>query len=284
MPCQLADAAAPPARLAFRLVRAAVRGVATAVVLATLAACGGGDDGADGGAGAGTGRSVRSSVLRVLVTNDDGYAAPGIEAAARALAAEPRVEVDVVAPRTDRSGSGTTASAGPVRHERVRTPGGLAAVAVDGFPVDAVRVALDELGLTPDLVVSGINRGQNLGPFVNLSGTVGAARAARARGIPAVAVSQGVGDPPDYRSGASVLLDWFRAHRRSLESVRGVVNLNVPTCAAGRVRGLVEVPVAAETGDRKVFDPVDCTTSTPAGPDDIGAFTAGFATLSVLAA
>ena len=77
---------------------------------------------------------------------------------------------------------------------RPQTASGYEARAVEGFPADTIRVAFDELGLTPDLVVSGINEGQNLGPVVDLSGTVGAARAAvRGRARP--------GGQPGHRTG-----------------------------------------------------------------------------------
>lgn len=278
-------------RRPWRLVSVAavgVRGVVVAVVavLAVSAGCGGGGetDRAAPTTSAATATTSASAPVLVLVTNDDGYQAPGIDAAARALAAEPGVTVRVVAPKEDRSGTGEQATPGPVAYEPARTASGMEAVAVAGFPVDAVRVALDELGLAPDLVVSGINRGQNVGPFVNVSGTVSAAKMAASRGVPAVAVSQGLGEPPDYGAGVALLLEWFRAHRAALPRLRGVFNLNVPTCAAGRVRGLVTVPVARDIGDRKVFDPVDCRSSAPPGPDDVGAFLAGFATVSELAA
>ena len=77
-------------------------------------------------------------------------------------------------------------------------------------------MALDELGLTPDLVVSGINEGQNLGPVVDLSGTVGAARAAARRGVPALAVSQGFGQDLDYEVAAGLVTDWIEAHADAL--------------------------------------------------------------------
>lgn len=261
-----------------------VRRVATwalALLAVVSAGCGGGGE-ARRPATTSTDAAAALAPVLVVVTNDDGYQAPGIDVAARALAAEPGVTVRVVAPEGDRSGTGDRVTPGPVAHRAARTAGGMEAVAVAGFPADAVRVALDELGLEPDLVVSGINRGQNLGPVVGLSGTVGAAEAAARRGVPAVAVSQGLGEPPDYEAGASVLIEWFRSHRAGLARLRGAFNLNVPTCAAGRVRGLVTVPVASDLGDRKLFDPVDCRSSAPPGPDDVGAFLAGYATLSAL--
>lgn len=260
-----------------------LRGRTLASLIAALtvgaAACTGGGEGtADREPGATT---PAPAPLLVLLTNDDGYAAPGLDAVARTLTREPGVRVRIVAPRDDQTGRGGATTDGPVAYERVRMPGNRTAVAVAGYPADTVRVALDDLGLRPDLVVSGINAGQNLGPLVDVSGTVGAARAAAARGLPALAVSQGLGDPPDYDAAAALLRRWVRANHGRLARWRGAVaNLNVPTCTTGDVRGLVEVPPAADLG--RGLEPVDCMSTAPPGSDDVGAFTVGFATLSRL--
>jgi len=257
-------------------------GVVALVLATALAACGGrGGDPGGRASRTNAGRSTGPPPLLVVLTNDDGYAATGLAALARALEAEPRVTVRIVAPRDDQTGRGGATTPGAVAHERVRTPEGRPAVAVAGYPADTVRVALDDLGLDPDLVVSGINAGQNLGPIVEVSGTVGAARTAASRGLPAVAVSQGLGRPPDYPAGVKVFRRGFRSHRRSLARLAGTaVSINVPTCTAGAVRGTVEVPLATEVG--RGYEPVDCRTGAPAGGDDVGAFTAGFATVTRL--
>ena len=108
-------------------------------------------------------------------------------------------------------------------------------------------MAFDELGLTPDLVVSGINEGQNLGPVVDLSGTVGAARAGVRKGVPALAVSQGIGQDLDYEVAAGLVVDWIE---ENLDALRAgevptdiVANLNVPTCDTGELRGQLDVGV-----------------------------------------
>ena len=117
---------------------------------------------------------------------------------------------------------------------------------MNGKPADAVLVALDDLGLEPDVVISGDNSVQNIGPGVELSGTVGAARTAARRGIPAVAVSQGFADQPDYEASVALVVDWLEKNRAALadgSAAVEVVNFNAPTCSTGEVRGLVEVPV-----------------------------------------
>jgi 5'-nucleotidase len=123
---------------------------------------------------------------RILLTNDDGIDAPGLEALRGALSAHPeRFEVTVVAPKRDRSGSGTGKTGGDLPVE-MRGP---RAFAVDGTPTDCVTVALGTLVGSIDLVISGMNFGANTGAHAFTSGTIGAALTAASRGIPAVAVS-----------------------------------------------------------------------------------------------
>ncbi len=160
---------------------AAVPVALLALVGATLAGCGGDDDSSspddsgvttastatdegdtddtapgDGDADADAGGT---ETLEILVTNDDGYDADGIDAVAEALAALEGVEVVVVAPREQQSGRGGTFTNGPVASAEAETASGRPVTTVDGFPADAVRVALEEMGLEPDLVVSGNARG-----------------------------------------------------------------------------------------------------------------------------
>ncbi|MCX6524388.1 MAG: 5'/3'-nucleotidase SurE, partial [Actinobacteria bacterium] len=118
-----------------------------------------------------------SQILRILVSNDDGYAAPGIDAVVRALAALPDTEVVVAAPAENQSGSGSKTSEGELQVSEVTTASGYPATSVQGYPADAVNWALDGgMGDLPALVVTGVNAGQNLGSLGNtLSGTIGAA-------------------------------------------------------------------------------------------------------------
>ena len=139
---------------------------------------------------------LKVPTLDILVTNDDGYAAPGIDALVERLRALPGVKLTVVAPATNQSGTSDRTTPGPVSAltaTEVTTASGYAATAVAGFPADSVNYALDVLKLSPDLVVSGSNAGQNLGVVAPISGTVGAARTAVRRGVPGVAVSQEIG-------------------------------------------------------------------------------------------
>jgi 5'-nucleotidase len=252
-----------------------------------LAGCSGddGDDGADGTAGATT-TAVLEPVV-IVVTNDDGIGAEGIDVLVDALDAVPGAELHIVAPATDQSGTSDNTTPGGAEYSDAATAGGVEGTAVEGFPADTIAVALDELALEPDLVVSGINRGQNVGPLVQVSGTVGAARAAARRAIPALAVSAELADAPDYATSAALAVDWIEEHRDELGSGENdeqvVANLNVPTCdAGGEVRGVLEVPVATafpagvSAGDL----PVDCAAAATSAADDVAALLIGYASLS----
>jgi 5'-nucleotidase len=130
--------------------------------------------------------------MRVLLTNDDGIQASGLNALRRALLEIDDIEVGVVAPDSNRSATArsiTTRS--PLWIEEVALGDGTTGFATEGTPVDCVRLAdLGLLGWRPDLIVSGINHGANLGDDITYSGTVAAALEGIVLGIPAVAVSQ----------------------------------------------------------------------------------------------
>jgi 5'-nucleotidase len=223
--------------------------------------------------------------LRVLVTNDDGVSAPGIDALVNGLRKLERVSVTVVAPATNQSGTGDRTTPGPLTTSETTTASGVPAVAVQGFPADTVNFALDGgIPKKPHLVASGVNAGANLGPVVNVSGTVGAARTAVRRGVAGVAISQGSGEgiTPDYAAGVREAVRWVKQHRKALTkrnpaTPTDVANMNVPTCTAGKVRGIVDVASAA-TGDAATL--ADCTSKERNPPDDVVAFANGYAALS----
>jgi 5'-nucleotidase len=130
--------------------------------------------------------------MRVLLTNDDGIQAEGLQALREEMRGLEDVEVHVVAPDSNRSAMArmiTTRS--PLWVEEVRFDDGSSGYATDGTPVDCVRFAdLGLIGEKPDLIVSGINHGANLGDDVTYSGTVAAALEGIVLGIPSIAVSQ----------------------------------------------------------------------------------------------
>jgi 5'-nucleotidase len=237
---------------------------------------------------AGTSTTVNpAQLLTILVTNDDGYSAPGIDALVKALNALPDVKVTVVAPLTNESGTGGKTTPGTLTAFPEKTASGYPATAVKGYPADAVAYALAKVFTTgkPDLVVSGVNNGQNTGPTAQLSGTVGAAQAGAAAGIPAVAASQGSGNPPTFSVAATAVTAWVQNHHDALVaktvSPIDVVNINAPTCKSGTVRGVASVPVSVRPLGPD-YNEQDCTSTKPAGADDIAAFAVGFITVTEL--
>jgi 5'-nucleotidase len=129
--------------------------------------------------------------MRVLLTNDDGITAPGLNAMRRALLEVPDVDLEVIAPDSNRSATGRAVTLrDPIWVEELEFDDGTTGFATDGTPVDCVRFAA--LGLVedpPELIVSGINHGANLGDDITYSGTVAAALEGIMLGLPAIAVS-----------------------------------------------------------------------------------------------
>lgn len=180
--------------------------------------------------------------MRILVANDDGILAPGIAALARALA--PLGEIDVVAPMTGQSGAAHAITfMTPLITERVTLGGGLSGWGVDGSPADCVKLAVHELcDRRPDLVVSGINAGSNLGVDVIYSGTVAAAIEAAFIGIPALAFSLESGGGFDFeRAGGHARAIVERAIGLGI-SPGMVLNVNLPRLDRGEPRGVKVVP------------------------------------------
>jgi 5'-nucleotidase len=168
--------------------------------------------------------------FRILVTNDDGVRAPGILALAQALAAIG--EVTVVAPSENQSGKGHSLSiTDPVYVDSVSLPGGLNALAATATPASCVKLALLALlKERPNLVVSGINRGYNLGMTAYVSGTVGAAREAALQGIPAIASSMHVTNAwNDYTAAAKFTTQVAEMVKKDGLAPGVFINMNIPT-------------------------------------------------------
>jgi 5'-nucleotidase len=276
------------------MIRRTTAAMAAMVLLALVGAgCSSGDDGESADDATTTTAeattTTEAQVLTVLVSNDDGYAAPGIDAVVRALTELPDTEVVVVAPLENQSGSGSKTTEGELAVTDVETASGYPAKAVAGFPADAVNWALDGgIEVTPDVVVTGVNTGQNLGAVGNqLSGTIGAARAGAAKDIPALASStatEAEEDPEAYDLAAEYVVEWVQEHREALldgeltGSELLLQNLNVPVCTSGEIRGEVDVPMSTSTDG--AIAPQDCTSTLEDPADDIVAFNNGFVTLS----
>jgi 5'-nucleotidase len=180
-----------------------------------------------------TGYVLEVNSLRVLVTNDDGIDSPGLIALAR-CAVELGHDTIIAAPRVEASGTGAglTASAGnrraAVARRTIEELPGVPAYAVDAHPgLIAMIGCRGAFGGRPDLVLSGINRGPNIGRAVIHSGTVGAALTAHINGVTALAVSLGVGFDPEEPALWEVVDPYVKDVLGFIEPGT-VLNLNVP--------------------------------------------------------
>jgi 5'-nucleotidase len=150
------------------------------------------------------------STVKILLTNDDGIQATGLNALRRALLDTSGVELAVIAPDANRSASARSITTrAPLWVEEIEFGDGTTGFATDGTPVDCVRfAALGLLGFEPELIVSGINHGANLGDDITYSGTVAAALEGAVLGVPAIAVSQqSMSREMDFRFGREFVFD-----------------------------------------------------------------------------
>ncbi|GAB5527832.1 MAG: 5'/3'-nucleotidase SurE [Roseivirga sp.] len=199
----------------------------------------------------------------MLISNDDGIESPLLKTLSEALAKLPDIEVVIAAPSKNQSGSSHSTDGRSLEVEKIIKNGQLFGYAVSGRPADAVRFGLSVLGKDKpfDLVVSGINRGANVGKLSHLSGTVGAAMEALYYDTPAIAVSQEVRSVNTEASALFVaqMVERYRSHG----APKGVVmSVNIP---AGALKGVVAKPMGdayldmsnyvlkSESGDKKVY-------------------------------
>lgn len=173
----------------------------------------------------------------ILLTNDDGIDAPGLLALRQALGAVARV--DVVAPERNWSAAGHTKTMHkPLRARRVALADGSEALATNGTPSDCVALAL--LGLLerkPDLVISGINAGGNVGSDITYSGTVAAAMEAVIAGIPAIAVSVDALESTHLAVAAAFVARLALLMLRHATDEPLLLNVNVPDLPHAELRG-----------------------------------------------
>ena len=267
----------------------------------TIASLGCGSD--DNGGAAGSGGSP-AGPLRILVTNDDGVGADGIDAIVEALIANSDNEVVVCAPAENASGAGDatvndTAPPPCANGTGDAVPSSTASGyddatwAVDGCPADSVIYALENLytDAPPHVVLSGINEGQNVGLvsgglLSQISGTVGAAKTAACLGVPAAGSSQGEGDTIDYPKGVAAVLAWLEENRAALLAGRvpldNITSINIPSCDTGSIRDTVEVPLGTELPDYVpgLTGPQDCESTLENPRDDLEGFFNGFTTIT----
>lgn len=172
--------------------------------------------------------------MRILLSNDDGYFAPGLICLAEILATV--AEVVVVAPERDRSGASNSLTLDRPLNLR-RAASGF--YYVNGTPTDCVHLAVTGmLDAQPDMVISGINAGANMGDDTIYSGTVAAATEGFLLGIPAIAVSLAGKELAHYATAARVAVDLVQRFEKNLHTHPWLLNVNVPDIAYEQLQGM----------------------------------------------
>ncbi|MDO9270086.1 MAG: 5'/3'-nucleotidase SurE [Methylobacter sp.] len=186
--------------------------------------------------------------MHILLSNDDGYLAEGLNALANALS--PHAEISVVAPDRNRSAASNSLTLEmPLR--AYATDNGF--IKVDGTPTDCVHLAITGLLKNePDMVFAGINHGSNLGDDVLYSGTVAAASEGRFLGLPAVAISLAGSNPVHFETAAHVAVTLLRQLINSPLPQDTILNVNVPDVSLKDLKGYQ----ATRLGQRHKSEPV----------------------------
>lgn len=172
--------------------------------------------------------------MRILLANDDGYQARGLKTLAERLSAF--AEVTIVAPDRNRSGASNSLTLEtPLRVERVEKN----IYYINGTPTDCVHIAITGLlDHVPDVLISGINHGANLGDDVLYSGTVAAAMEGRFLGIPSIAVSLVVAGNEHFATAADLVARLLERHVADPLPTDSILNVNVPDVAPEALHGV----------------------------------------------
>ena len=191
--------------------------------------------------------------MRILLSNDDGYFAPGLAALYAALS--PIAEITVVAPERDKSGASNSLTLDRPLSIR-KAPNGF--FFLNGTPTDCVHMAVTGmLDWVPDMVVSGINHGSNMGDDTIYSGTVAAATEGFLLGIPSIAVSLVSKSGQNFETAAQVAAELVLRQQKSPLSVPSLLNVNVPDIPKDQLQGF-EI---TRLGKRHKAEPVVKTTN-----------------------
>ncbi|PHS71280.1 MAG: 5'/3'-nucleotidase SurE [Cycloclasticus sp.] len=186
--------------------------------------------------------------MHILISNDDGYLAPGISILASHLSDV--AKVTVVAPDRNRSAASNSLTLQmPLRVEKMDN----GFYSVDGTPTDCVHLATTGLlKEDPDIVFSGINNGENMGDDVLYSGTVAAATEGRFMGLPSIALSMTSGQPQHYETGAYVAVQLLQRLLNSPLASETILNVNIPDIPIAELKGFK----ATRLGQRHRSEPV----------------------------
>jgi len=176
--------------------------------------------------------------MRVLLTNDDGIHAPGLKALYQELKRD--FQVHIVAPDSERSAVGHAITlTSPLRVQEVFKNGSFFGYGVKGTPADCVKIAVQELlEVAPDVILSGINLGANVGVNVLYSGTVSAATEGAFLGIPSAAISLDIRTNPDFRFAARFGIEIIRFIKEHGLRERTALNVNIPAVPPEKLEGV----------------------------------------------
>lgn len=201
--------------------------------------------------------------MNILLTNDDGIEAAGLQALIQSV--PPGIRAVVAAPASERSASSHSISLGQkLRIEELRKDG-LQQFSVHGTPADCVKFALVGIpNFVPDLIVSGINHGANTGVSVYYSGTISAAREGFINGVPAVAISLASRTFRDFSASMMIARKIMEGYASGLFPLNVMLNVNVPPLGVGAIQGIKITKQAAsrfieefipekDHGDKKVY-------------------------------
>jgi len=176
--------------------------------------------------------------MNILLTNDDGIHAPGLFALYKALKSD--YDVEIVAPEAEMSAVGHAITlASPLRVRAVQKSGSFFGYAVSGTPADCVKIAVQELlKRRPDVIISGINVGANVGVNILYSGTVSAATEGAFLGVRSAAISLASGENPDFLFAARFSKEIIRFIVESGLKEGTALNVNIPACPADKIAGV----------------------------------------------
>jgi 5'-nucleotidase len=186
--------------------------------------------------------------MRILLSNDDGYQAPGLKTLAKIL--QSIADITVIAPDRNRSGASNSLTLDSPMRPQIMDNG---FISVDGTPTDCVHLAITGLlDHEPDMVIAGINAGSNLGDDVIYSGTVAAAMEGRYLGLPAMAVSLAGVRFQYYETAAQVAIKLVEKLQKHPLPADTILNVNVPDVPWDRLTGFE----ATRLGRRHKSEPV----------------------------
>ena len=229
---------------------------------------------------------------RILISNDDGIASPLLKTLSEELAKLPNVEVVISAPAENQSGSSQSTDGRELTVEKIYNDDQFFGYAVSGRPADAVQFGIRVLGKENpfDLVISGINRGANVGDISHQSGTVGAAMEALLYNTAAIAVSQEVRGV-NTQASALFIAQLVRKYQKDGAPEGVVISVNIP---AGELKGVAVRPMGdayldmgnynltSETGDKMVYTQRLGLTRSKDEASDTYAYQQGFITVTPL--